>query len=53
MIDDPTYGQAEAILEGFPHLTGAEFVAMFCAHHSVTPAYAPNRIEFEHHDIPK
>ena len=46
MIDDPLYGKAEAIREGFPDMTGAEFVAMFCEHMKVTPDYAPNRIQF-------
>lgn len=50
MIDEPEYGRHECALEGFPHLTPFEFVAMFCAHNIVTPAYAPNRIEFRHID---
>lgn len=48
MIDEPEYGQAEAIREGFPDMDGQAFVTMFCQHHGVTPAYAPNRIEFMH-----
>lgn len=48
MLDDHTYGIAEAILEGFPGMTGFEFVAMFCKHHGVTAAYAPNRIRFRY-----
>lgn len=48
MIDDPEYGQQEAILEGFPDMTGAEFVEMFCRHQRVTPDFAPNRIEFKY-----
>lgn len=50
MIDDPEYGRVEACREGFLHMTGAEFVAMFCQHHNVTPDYAPNRIRFRYAD---
>ncbi len=32
MIDDPNYGQQEAIAEGFPEMKGSEFVEMFCSH---------------------
>jgi len=50
MIDDPDYGKAEAAKEGFPEMSGAEFVEMFCKHMKVVPSYAPKRIEFEYVD---
>lgn len=36
--------------EGFPELTPAEFVAMYCKANKVTPETACNRIVFEHLD---
>lgn len=48
MIDDPEYGRAEVIKEGFPHMTPAEFVEMFCRTHRCLPQTAVNRIEFEY-----
>jgi hypothetical protein len=50
MIDEPDYGKAEAAKEGFPQLSGAEFVEMFCRHAKCTPAYAPKRIEYVYLD---
>lgn len=42
-----SYGPDECRREGFPHMTGAEFVAMFCAtHKGCTPATEITRIEF-------
>ena len=38
----------EARLEGFPHLTSEEFVAMFCEHNNCTPVTEVTRIEFEY-----
>lgn len=35
MNDETGYGLREAALEGFPDLTGKQFVAMFCATHTV------------------
>jgi hypothetical protein len=32
LIDDPEYGAAEAAKEGFPGMSGVEFVAMFVSH---------------------
>ena len=50
MIDDAEYGKAEAIAEGFPELSGAEFVAMFCD--AMKPKNGPReivtRIQFEY-----
>ncbi len=50
MIDDPEYGKSEAAKEGFPEMSGAEFVAMFCKHMKVSSSFAPKRIEFEYVD---
>lgn len=50
MIDDPEYGRIEAAKEGFPKMTGAEFVAMFCRHMKCDASFAPKRIEFEYID---
>lgn len=38
----------ESKLEGFPHLTSEEFVAMFCEHHGCAPSTEVTRIEFEY-----
>jgi len=38
----------EAKLEGFPHLTSEEFVAMFCEHNGCAPDTEITRIEFEY-----
>jgi hypothetical protein len=48
MITDPAYGAAEARREGFPEMTGQQFVEMFCHHMKVTPAAILTRIEFRH-----
>lgn len=51
LIDDPTYGAIECRREGFPDLTPAQFVAMFCASHKgCTPDSAVTRIEFMYED---
>lgn len=44
------YGTAEAEREGFPDLTGAMFVALFCKHMKCTPETIVTRIEFEYLD---
>jgi len=46
LIDDPSYGRAEATAEGFPDLDGPGFVAMFCQHMRVSPDDEVTRIEF-------
>ncbi len=47
MIDDPDYGRDECRREGFPLLSPAEFIAMFCAtHKGCTPDTVVTRIEF-------
>lgn len=48
LIADPRRGKREAIQEGFPHLSGRQFVAMFCQHMKVQPDQIVNRIEFEY-----
>lgn len=37
--------------EGFPELTPAQFVDMFCQHNHCTPETVINRIEFQYVDI--
>lgn len=46
MSADAAYGRAEAIREGFPQMTGGQFVEMFCEHMKATPATVVTRIEF-------
>lgn len=48
MIVDREYGQAEAIKEGFPEMTGKAFVTMFRSHIKATPDRLVTRIEFRH-----
>ena len=45
-----SYGKEEAAKEGFPGMTGHEFVEMFCDHMRVTPPTEVTRIEFEYLD---
>lgn len=53
MLDDLAYGQAEVIREGFPEMTPAAFVAMFCrTHRGCTPDTEVHRIEFGYLDAP-
>jgi hypothetical protein len=47
MTDDLNYGQAECKREGFPDMTPAEFVTMFCkSHKGCTPDTEVTRIAF-------
>ncbi|QDV52148.1 DUF4031 domain-containing protein [Gimesia fumaroli] len=46
MEHDREYGKREAAREGFPHLTGAEFVDCFCKKYKVVPSTPVTRIEF-------
>lgn len=47
MTDDTKYGAAECVREGFPDMTPAQFVEMFCASHKgCTPESIVTRIEF-------
>lgn len=49
MTDDLEYGQREVVLEGFPDLTPAQFVEMFCrTHKGCTPDTAINRLEYKY-----
>lgn len=48
--------QHDVIREGFPHMTPADFIAMFCKAHKArhcTPDTVVNRIEFKFLDSPK
>jgi len=42
----------DAVREGFPHLTGAEFVEFFCKSMRCKPEQVVARIEFEHLETP-
>jgi hypothetical protein len=48
MIVDREYGRAEAIREGFPEMTGKQFVQMFRTHMSVPSDGMVTRIQFIH-----
>lgn len=49
MLDDPSYGQNECVLEGFPDMTPDQFVAMFCgSHKGCTAETMVTRIEFDY-----
>lgn len=49
MTDEPVYGKKECVLEGFPAMSPAEFVTMFCeAHAKCTPETEITRIEFRY-----
>lgn len=47
---DPVYGNDEARREGFPELSGCEFINMFCAHMGGLRDQELTRIEFEYVD---
>lgn len=48
MVDYPDYGKSEALREGFPEMSGPEFVEMFCEHMKVKPDHRVTRIEFRY-----
>ena len=48
LLTEPEYGAAEVVKEGFPELTPAQFVEMFCGHMKVTPETVCNRIEIDY-----
>lgn len=48
MAADASYGQQEAVREGFPQMTGGQFVGMFCKHMKTQPDQEITRIEFRH-----
>lgn len=42
------YGKEECRKEGFPGMTGLEFIAMFCTHNNCQTNTIVNRIEFRY-----
>lgn len=44
----PAYGRDEATKEGFPGMSGEEFVVMFCEHMKCDSTAVVKRIEFEY-----
>jgi hypothetical protein len=48
MVDDIEYGNRDAASEGFPQMTGTEFVQMFCEHMGGTEDQEVTRIQFEY-----
>lgn len=49
IVDKPRYGREEMVYEGFPNMTTADFVDMFCASHKgCTPESIVTRIEFKY-----
>lgn len=48
LTDDPVYGAAEVRAEGFPDMTPAQFVEMFCRHNKCTPDDTVTRIVIVH-----
>lgn len=48
MLTDAAYGASEVIREGFPDMTPAQFVEMFCKHNKCEPATIITRIAFCH-----
>lgn len=50
-MDNEHRGTVEAKLEGFPEMTGYEFVTMFCEHNRCDDRAEVTRIEFEYLEI--
>lgn len=48
LAESEVYGRNEAALEGFPDMTGEQFVAMYCEHLGGDEAQELTRIEFEY-----
>lgn len=48
LLARPDYGKQEAIKEGFPMLSGRQFVKMFCDHMGCNSDTEVTRIEFEY-----
>lgn len=46
MASELGYGRLEVAREGFPNLSGSEFVALFCSHMRCEPSLEVTRIEF-------
>jgi hypothetical protein len=38
--------QEDVVREGFPEMSPADFIAMFCQHHGIKPRHTVRRIEF-------
>lgn len=52
MFDEPEYGKAEVIREGFPLMTVKGFIEMFCdSHKGCEPHSVVTRIEFRHVEV--
>jgi hypothetical protein len=49
-MESEHYGKIEAAREGFPGMTGSEFVALFCEHMGGDGTQEVTRIEFEYLD---
>lgn len=47
MIDEPEYGRWKVVAEGFPLMTPAEFVEMYCRANKCDPERIITHIEFE------
>lgn len=50
MASNETYGAEEAAREGFPNMSGRDFVLMFCQSMDCHPKTIVNRIEFKYVD---
>ena len=50
LLDDATYAAGEIVAEGFPMMTAAAFVLMFCRTHGCQADDRVTRIEFEYAD---
>lgn len=48
MLEQRDYGVEECRREGFPDLTPAEFVKMFCRTHGLEPSHHVTRIQFRY-----
>lgn len=48
MIDDVEYGKSEVIKEGFPDMTPAEFVDMYCKYNGTDLNDDVTRLEYEY-----
>ena len=48
MLQSSGYGRGECEMEGFPDMTGKEFVEMFISHMKCRPETEVTRIEFEY-----
>jgi hypothetical protein len=50
LLQSSGYGEGECEMEGFPNMTGSEFVTMFCENMKCKPETEVTRIEFEYVD---